>query len=209
MNYTKLYKELIHKAKERDMVDGYTEIHHIIPKSEGGSNDKDNLVVLTGREHFIAHKILWMETPTNYSRAATYHMMSNHRGIKWGATYEEVRKVFTGENHPLRQAKNRIKQLESVMGKPKSDEHKKKISQALKGKVRTEEHIANLKAALPDTHGENNSIYGKGKPIIGDGVEYPNARTAAIETGTTPQNIFYRLNHKKWNWHYKDLVVSE
>ena len=204
MNYTKLYEKLIHNAKERDMVDGYTEIHHIIPKSEGGSNDKDNLVVLTGREHFIAHKILWMETPTNYSRAATYHMMSNHRGIKWGATYEEVRKVFTGENHPLRQEKNRIKQLESVMGKPKSDEHKKKISQALKGKVRTEEHIANLKAALPDTHGENNSMYGKGKPIIGDGVEYPNAKTASIELGTSPQNIFYRLKSPKWNYHYKD-----
>ena len=204
MNYTKLYEKLIHNAKERDMVDGYTEIHHIIPKSEGGSNDKDNLVVVTGREHFILHKILWMETPTNYSRAATYHMMSNHRGIKWGATYEEVRKVFTGENHPLRQEKNRIKQLESVMGKPKSDEHKKKISQALKGKVRTEEHIANLKAALPDTHGENNSMYGKGKPIIGDGVEYPNARTASIELGTSPQNIFYRLKSPKWNYHYKD-----
>jgi hypothetical protein len=209
MNYTKLYKELIHKAKERDMVDGYTEIHHIIPKSEGGSNDKDNLVVLTGREHFIAHKILWMETPTNYSRAATYHMMSNHRGIKWGATYEEVRKVFTGENHPLRQVKNRIKQLESVMGKPKSDEHRKKISEANKGKPKSKEHTANMKASLPSRVGSGNSMYGKGKPIIGDGVEYPNAKTAAIETGTTPQNIFYRLNHKKWNWHYKDLVVSE
>ena len=209
MNYKKLYGELIHKAKERDMVDGYTEIHHIIPKSEGGSNDKDNLVVLTGREHFIAHKILWMETPTNYSRAATYHMMSNHRGIKWGATYEEVRKVFTGEKHPLRQVHNRIRQLESVMGIPKSDEHRKKISEALKGKVRTEEHIANLKAALPDRFGKNNSNYGKGRDIIGDGVEYPNANQAAIALNTTKQNIYYRLKNKKWNWHYKDLVVSE
>jgi hypothetical protein len=204
MNYTKLYKKLIHKAKERDMVDGYTEIHHIIPKSEGGSNDKDNLVVLTGREHFIAHKILWMETPTNYSRAATYHMMSNHRGIKWGATYEEVRKVFTGENHPLRQEKNRIKQLESVMGKPKSDEHKKKISQALKGRVRTEEHIANLKAALPDTHGENNANYGKGKVVIIDGVEYINLRAAVKSIGNCWETITRKLKSDEFpNYKYK------
>ena len=209
MNYKNQYDKLIHKAKERDMVDGYTEVHHIIPKSEGGSDDKDNLVVLTGREHFIAHKILWMENPTNFSRAATYHMMSNRRGIKWGATYEEVRKVFIGENHPFKQKSNRIKQLESVMGKPKSDEHKKKISEANKGKPKSAEHTANMKANLPNRSGSNNSNYGKGRPIIGDGVEYPNAKTAAKELNTTPQNIFYRLKHKKWNWHYKDLVVSE
>ena len=100
-------------------------------------------------------------------------------------------------------------QLESVMGKPKSDEHRKKISEANKGKPKSKEHTANMKASLPSRVGSGNSMYGKGKPIIGDGVEYPNAKTAAIETGTTPQNIFYRLNHKKWNWHYKDLVVSE
>ena len=39
--------------------DLYTERHHIIPRSLGGSNDKDNLILLTGREHFIAHLILW------------------------------------------------------------------------------------------------------------------------------------------------------
>ena len=204
MNYKRLYDELIHKAKERDVVDGYTEIHHIIPKSEGGSNDKDNLVVLTGREHFIAHKLLWMVEPNNYSRAATYHMMSNHRGIKWGATYEAVRKVFVGDNHPLKQSDIRAKQLEVVMGKAKSEEHRKKISEALTGKVRTKEHIENLKAALPDKHGEANPNYGKGRPIIGDGVEYINAKTAAKELNTTPQNIFYRLKSPKWNWHYKD-----
>ena len=188
MNYKKLYETLIHNAKERDMVDGYTEIHHIIPRSEGGSNDKDNLVELTPKEHYVAHKLMYMDNPNITSRVSTMWFMSNNRQIQSGRIYEQVRLQF----------------INDVMGKPKSNEHKKKISEALTGKVRTEEHIANLKAALPDTHGENNANYGKGKPIIGDGVEYLNARTAAIETGTTPQNIFYRLNHKKWNWHYKN-----
>jgi hypothetical protein len=204
MNYKKIYEQLIHRARERTMVDGYTEIHHIIPRSEGGSNDKDNLVELTGREHFIAHKLLWMEVPSNFSRAATYHMMSNYRGIIWGATYEEVRKVFTGKNHPLKQPNNRIKQLESVMGKPKSEEHRRKISEANKGVPKSKEHVEKMKANLGDRSGKNNSNYGKGRPIIGDGVEYPNAKTAAIELNTSPQNIFYRLKSPKWNYHYKN-----
>jgi len=204
MNYEKIYNQLIERARQRTFVDGYTEIHHIIPKSEGGTDDKDNLVELTGREHFVAHKLLWMDEPTNFSRAATYHMMSNHRGIKWGATYESARRVFVGENHPLRQSDVRKKQLEVVMGKPKSKEHKKKISEALKGKPKSKESIEKMKDSLPDRSGKNNANYGKGKPIIGEGVEYPNAKIAAEKLNTTPQNIFYRLKSPKWNWHYKD-----
>lgn len=37
---------------------GYTEKHHIIPKSLGGTDDPDNLVNLTAREHFICHCLL-------------------------------------------------------------------------------------------------------------------------------------------------------
>jgi hypothetical protein len=36
---------------------GY-ETHHIVPKSLGGSDSKDNLVVLTPREHCLAHMLL-------------------------------------------------------------------------------------------------------------------------------------------------------
>ena len=37
---------------------GYFENHHIIPRSFGGSDDKDNLVLLTAKEHFICHFLL-------------------------------------------------------------------------------------------------------------------------------------------------------
>jgi len=56
--YTRWYNNLINKALIRSSIDGYTEKHHIIPKSLGGSNKKDNLVVLTAREHFICHWLL-------------------------------------------------------------------------------------------------------------------------------------------------------
>jgi hypothetical protein len=55
--YTKIYYQIINRAKDRD-ISGYTEKHHIIPKSLGGKNHSDNLVKLTAREHFICHTLL-------------------------------------------------------------------------------------------------------------------------------------------------------
>ena len=54
--YTKHYMLLIEKAKNRKLPkDQYKERHHIIPQSLGGTNEKDNLVWLTGREHALCH----------------------------------------------------------------------------------------------------------------------------------------------------------
>jgi len=55
--YTNWYKSIITNAQSRIEL-GYTELHHIIPKSLGGTNDRSNLVRLTGREHFICHLLL-------------------------------------------------------------------------------------------------------------------------------------------------------
>lgn len=57
--YTKVYFNIISAARARQLpADTYTEKHHIIPKSLGGSNTKDNLVILTAKEHFICHLLL-------------------------------------------------------------------------------------------------------------------------------------------------------
>jgi hypothetical protein len=48
---------IVSKAKERVyLVQG--EKHHIIPRSLGGNNSKDNIILLTYREHFICHLLL-------------------------------------------------------------------------------------------------------------------------------------------------------
>lgn len=56
MNYLKVYCNLIRKAENRTPPEGYTEKHHIFPKSIFGKNNR--LVVLTAREHYIAHALL-------------------------------------------------------------------------------------------------------------------------------------------------------
>jgi uncharacterized protein (DUF2147 family) len=56
MNYLRVYCNLIRKAENRTSPEGYTEKHHTFPKSIFGKNNR--IVVLTGREHYIAHVLL-------------------------------------------------------------------------------------------------------------------------------------------------------
>ena len=54
MNYIHIYWSIIHN-RLHNKVDGYAEHHHIIPRSEGGPDNNDNIVALTAREHYICH----------------------------------------------------------------------------------------------------------------------------------------------------------
>jgi len=56
----KIYHSLIQNARNqnRSKKDAYFENHHILPRSMGGTNQKTNLVLLTAREHYVAHLLL-------------------------------------------------------------------------------------------------------------------------------------------------------
>lgn len=54
--YNKLIEQTTNLNRQRG--DDYFEEHHIIPKSFGGDNNASNLVLLTAKEHFIAHLLL-------------------------------------------------------------------------------------------------------------------------------------------------------
>lgn len=57
MNYEYEYSKIILNAQIRKEIENY-EIHHILPISEGGRNNKLNKVKLTYREHHICHLLL-------------------------------------------------------------------------------------------------------------------------------------------------------
>jgi len=103
MDYKKHYDLLIKKALERLNLDGYTETHHIIPKSMDGSNDQNNLVVLTAREHFIAHFLLAKIYGGNQWQAVhAFVMHKNGRRYTNSRLFERARKekakLMSGDN---------------------------------------------------------------------------------------------------------------
>lgn len=104
--YTKYYFNIITNAKNqvRTKKDSHYENHHIIPKSMGGSNTKNNLVLLTAREHFICHMLLIRMVSTK----DVYRMVNAIRRFKAKAKtskeFENIRRsisIFSkGEMNP-------------------------------------------------------------------------------------------------------------
>ena len=77
MDYLNLYNKIINNAKNRKIdKNKYYEIHHIIPKSIGGTDDESNLVSLKLKEHYICHKLLCKIYPDNKSLAYAYWIMT-------------------------------------------------------------------------------------------------------------------------------------
>ena len=81
MNYFNIYEKLINRAKDRKILD-YTEKHHIIPRCMNGTDDKENLVDLTAREHFIAHLLLLKIYPKQYSLIKAVMMITVGNSIQ-------------------------------------------------------------------------------------------------------------------------------
>lgn len=126
MNYRKHYSLLISKYGSHTKPDNvFTERHHILPKSLGGSNQSDNLVYLTAREHLIAHKLLYKIHRNKQMALALKRMCeapkhTNRPNIS-GRDYESARKFLSdsmigviredliGDKNPMKQAINAAK----------------------------------------------------------------------------------------------------
>lgn len=94
MNYQKHYDKLIETRKNRVIQeDVYYEKHHILPRSMGGNNDPENLILLTAREHFLAHWLLW-RIYRNRSTACAFSMMSRGK-ICSSRAYKEIREALS------------------------------------------------------------------------------------------------------------------
>lgn len=133
----------------------YHERHHIIPKCCGGSDDKNNLIDLFAREHFIAHKLLAIENPNNERLVYAWWCMCNVKNKdqkRYEITeeeYEEVKishqkmlsKKMSGNKNPMygkhhtEDAKEKIREA----AKNPSEETRKKKSEAHKGIIPSEE----------------------------------------------------------------------
>lgn len=100
--YYRAYLRIVESAASRGTGD---EWHHIIPKSLGGTDARENIVHLTEREHFICHSLLVRCTAGLVKRKmhfAYWRMVNGARTYTPNArSYEWARKNFAAamSNH--------------------------------------------------------------------------------------------------------------
>jgi uncharacterized protein (DUF1697 family) len=147
--YKKWYTSITENAKDR-VITGYTERHHIIPRSLDGTDEKHNLVDLTAREHFICH---WLLTKI-YTGEARSKMIYALNGMKrtnkeqqryetpiTSRVYARLKEKF-GKTHSATM-KGRIPWNKGI---PITEEQREKNRQAALGKTFSAETIAKIVA---------------------------------------------------------------
>ena len=113
----------------------YFEGHHIIPKCKGGTGtstrpkNNTNIVLLTAREHFLAHWLLWLIYRDRQMALAFHKMLSTTKNIKRITSsrgYEEAREAFKLTNIGNQYGKGKTKIM--------SEEQKQNHSEFMKGR---------------------------------------------------------------------------
>jgi hypothetical protein len=93
VNWQRVYAELVRRAQERSAVCEYSERHHITPKAHGGTNNPENLVRLTAREHFLAHWLLW-RIHKDRATALAFRLLCDTTGKPRGRSYAEAKALY-------------------------------------------------------------------------------------------------------------------
>lgn len=164
--YAKWYFQIIESARNQSRTKAkgdYFEKHHVIPKSLGGSNASDNLVLLSFKEHFICHRLLCKMT-SGFPKRKMQHAVATmvrkscdqHRNItarhfeiaKRHRVEAQLGRRFTEEQKAAHsriikeswanadERKKRLSERTSKANKgiPKPSDVKAKISHTLKGR---------------------------------------------------------------------------
>lgn len=156
--------------------DEYHERHHIVPKCLGGTNEENNLIDLFAREHFEAHRLLALEHPEQHSLQYAWFMMSNcntaptnRRYMVTAQEYEEAKKSYS-----------RVVSLDRK-GMRFSEQHRKNISKAQRGKIISEETRRKMR--------ENHADFSNGKhPMFGKHhIEESKAHMSAAQQNRSPE----------------------
>ena len=138
--YKRWYDAIVSNAQLRSTPLSYSEKHHIIPKSIGGQDRKNNLVHLSGREHFICHWLL-IKITTGSNREKMIYALNGMRRVS--RTHQQERYITKITSRVFANLKEEFSKIHSarLTGRTMSAEQKAKISAAGKGRVHSQETI--------------------------------------------------------------------
>lgn len=106
MDYIRIYEAFIKDRRAKGpTLTGYTERHHVLPRSMGGDNDPGNLIDLTAEDHFFAHLLLAKAHNTRKMWGAVMLMLGARRAgagrfelrrkaTKWRKSYGMVKRAW-------------------------------------------------------------------------------------------------------------------
>lgn len=131
--YYKQYNNLIAKCQEMEK-EGYpegmyTEVHHILPKCQGGTNDKCNLVKMPVKYHIFAHIFLMKAFPHDKNLVYAVHMMISGINNKFERESRKTNRSINKLYSLVREEYSKV-----LKSKTLSEETRKKISNSKKGK---------------------------------------------------------------------------
>jgi hypothetical protein len=148
--YSRWYDQIVKNAQTR-VIQGYTERHHIQPRSLGGADDKSNLVDLTAREHFVCHWLLTKMTAgeDHYKMLNALRMMRAEKAGQQrydtaitSRVYESIKQKYSQlQSKRIRGEKN------PMWGRTHTEEARRAISEKNTGKRPSEEQVARQVAA--------------------------------------------------------------
>ena len=147
MDYAKIYEILCKRGQEERKLD-YSETHHIVPKCMGGKDDKNNLTVLSAKEHYIVHALLTKMYPNDSKIQYAYVMMSvvneHQQRVVSSRHYEKaaaIRSALMIKDNPMKK-ESVVKKMSNTRKKlfaegklinpMHTDSAKKKISEHMK-----------------------------------------------------------------------------
>jgi hypothetical protein len=180
--YSKIYYQIVERARSRTL-EGYSENHHIIPKSLGGPDESFNIVSLTAREHFICH---WLLTRMVKGKRNQWKMMNALGYMMWSENENQERYRINARTYELLKQKNSLLRSWAMSGERNgmygrklteeqkqaiserntgwqpTDEQREKIRQYRLGKKWTEEQKKMMgERRKGKTAGEKNGMYGR------------------------------------------------
>lgn len=226
MNYQKIYNQIIERAKTRQ-IEGYIEKHHIIPRCIGGTNNKENIIQLTAREHFLCHQLLVELYPDEPKLKHALFLMSigkqknkNKQYKISSRTYERLKLEYalflTGkkQSDSTRQKKSEImkkvwakktdKEKRKIANKRKKTRDKKGYKQSEETKLKIKKSLTGRKITWEQKRNKFVLQYDLQNNFI---KEYKSANQADREMGGKGQNVADCCNNKqktaygfKWKW---------
>lgn len=160
-------KEYLHLITESKTEEEYKELHHIVPKSFDNDlkDDPNNLIWLSGKNHFKAHKLLSQCFDGLYKQkmAFAFHMMCYNKAKDYY--------IITEEDYEL--SRKQMSENFKIDNPAKREDVKKKIAKGGKNRrgknngnygglsEANKKHISESRIASGVAKGEKNPMYGK------------------------------------------------